>query len=172
MLSTVPTVDTRAALCCLTPTPRTARRGESSPSPCSLRIDEQDQLLPPSLGYPLLGSCSLGTRACRALHNGSASAPTRPRLSMLSALWDQHAVRSTCHAPCQATGAPTSHRIRHDRRVALVHRGQGRSTDHAATVTSYRAQTYCLCSQNATYQIHVPHLCLPSTIKGSDQGRF
>ena len=47
------------------------------------------------------------------------------------------------------TRAPTSHRIRRGRRVALVHEGQDRSTDHAAIVTSYRAQTYCLCSQNA-----------------------
>ena len=38
-------------------------------------------------------------------------------------------------------GAPTSHKIRRDRRVAPVHRGQGRSTDHASTVTNYRAWT-------------------------------
>ena len=63
VLGTVPTTDTRAALCCLTPAPRTARHGKSSLGPCSLRIDVQDQLLPLSLGYPLLGSCSLGTRA-------------------------------------------------------------------------------------------------------------
>ncbi|XP_066374079.1 uncharacterized protein [Miscanthus floridulus] len=99
---------TRATLCCLTPAPRTARHGESSPGPCSLGIDVQDQLLPLSLGYPLPGSCSLGTRARRASHNGSTSSPTGPRLSTLSALWDRHVVRSTHHTLRQAAGAPTS----------------------------------------------------------------
>jgi len=108
VLGAVPTTDTRAALCCLTPAPRTARRGKSSPGPCSLGIDVQDQLLPPSLGYPLPGSCSLGTRARRAPHNGSASAPTRPRLSTLSTYSDRHVVRSTHHTLRQAAGAPTS----------------------------------------------------------------
>ena len=55
VLSTMPTADTRTALCCLTPAPRTARHGESSTGPCSLGINEQDILLPPSLGYSLLG---------------------------------------------------------------------------------------------------------------------
>ena len=73
VLGTMPMTDTHAALCCLTPPAlRTAWRGESSPGPCRLRINEQDQQLPPSLGYPLLGSCSLGTRARRAPHDGPA----------------------------------------------------------------------------------------------------
>ena len=76
-------------------------------------------------------------------------ASTQPRLSAPV----KHTVTSTppIEEGAHATiGAPTSHRIRRDRCVAPVHRGQGRSTDHAATVTSYRARTYCLCSQNAT----------------------
>jgi len=108
VLGTVPTADTRAALCCLTPAPRTARRGESSPGPCSLGIDEQDQLLPLSLGYPLPGSCSLRTGACRAPHDGSASASTGPRFSTLSTLWPRHVARRTRHTLRQAAGAPTS----------------------------------------------------------------
>ena len=146
-----PRLDTRAALCCLTPALRTARPRKSSPGPCSLGISVQDQLLPPSLGYPLLDSYSLGTRARRAPpHSGSASAPTRPRLSTLSTYSDRHVIRSTHHTLRQATGAPTSHRTRRDWRDAPVHRGQGRSTDHATMVTSCRARTYHLCSQNAT----------------------
>jgi hypothetical protein len=190
VLGTVPTTDTRAALCYLTPAPRTARRGESSLGPYSLGIDVRDQLLPLSLGYPLPGSCSLGTRARRAPHNGSASSPTGPRLSTLSALWDRHVVRSTHHTLRQAAGAPTSctgpsscilgvstpvssplpilgsprrSNIQRPARlqqkkarmpsqelprrtgsgvtgVAPMHRGQGRSTNHAATVMSYRAR--------------------------------
>ena len=77
-----------------------------------------------------------------------AIASTQPRLSAPV----KHTVTSTPpteEGAYATTGAPTSHRIRRDRRVAPVHRGQGRSTDHAATVTSYRARTYRLCSQNA-----------------------
>ena len=79
---------------------------------------------------------------------------TQPRLSAPV----KHIVTSTpptgegAHA---TTGAPTSHRIRRDRRVAPVHRGQGRSTDHAATVTIYRARTCRLCSQKR----HVANTC-------------
>ena len=108
VLGAVPTADTRIALCCLTPAPRTARRGESNPGPCSLGINEQDQLLPPSLGYPLPGSCSLETCDCRAPHNGSASASTGPRFSMLSTLWHRHVAHRTRHTLRQAAGAPTS----------------------------------------------------------------
>ena len=108
MLGTVPTADTHAALCCLTPAPKTARRGESSTGPCSLEINKQDQLLPPSLDYPLPGSCSLGTCACRAPHDGSASASTMPRFSTLSTLWHRHVARRTRHILRQAAGAPTS----------------------------------------------------------------
>ena len=73
---------------------------------------------------------------------------TQPRLSAPV----KHTVTSaspTEEGTHATIGAPTSHRIRRDRRVAPVNRGQDRSTDHAAIVTSYRAQTYCLCSQNA-----------------------
>ena len=49
-----------------------------------------------------------------------------------------------------ATGAPTMHRIRRGRRIAPVHEGQDRSTDHTAIVTSCRARTRRLRSQNAT----------------------
>ena len=42
------------------------------------------------------------------------------------------------------------HRIGRDRRVAPVHQEQDRSTDHIATVTSYRARTYRLHPQNTT----------------------
>ena len=79
VLGTMPTTDTCTALCYLTPALRTAWHGESSPGPCSLGINKQDQLLPPSLGYPLLGSCSLETRAHRAPHDSPASASTGPR---------------------------------------------------------------------------------------------
>ena len=98
VLSTVPMVDTCTALCCLTPAPRIAWRGESSPGPCSLRIDEQDQLLPPSLG----------THARRAPHDHPASASTGPRLSTLSALWGWHVAHRTRRTLRQAAGAPTS----------------------------------------------------------------
>ena len=108
VLGTVPTADTRAALCCLTPAPRTARHEKSSPGPCSLEIDVQNQLLPPSLGYPLPGSYSLGACACRAPHDGSASASTGPQFSTLSTLWHRHVARRTCHTLRQAAGAPTS----------------------------------------------------------------
>ena len=109
VLGTVPTTDARTALCCLTTAPRTTRRGESSIGPCSLEINEQDQLLPPSLSYPLPGSYSLGTCACRAPHEGSASASTGPRFSTLSALWHRHVAHRTRHTLRQAAGAPTSH---------------------------------------------------------------
>ena len=56
VLVTMPMADTRAALCCLTPTPRTARRGKSSLGPCSLRINAQDQLLPLKPRLPALRS--------------------------------------------------------------------------------------------------------------------
>ena len=138
MLGTVPTMDTHVALCCLTlPAPRTAWHGESCPGHCSLRISVQDQLLPSSLGKSALGSRQPRDSRPPSPHDGLASAPTRPRLSTLSTYSDQHVVHSMCHALRQAViGAPTSHRIRRDRRVALVHRGQDRSVDHAATVTS------------------------------------
>ena len=99
MLGTVPMTNTHAALCCLTPpAPRTAWCGESSPGPYSLGINIQDQLFPPSLGYPLLGPYSLGTHARRAPHDGPASASTGPR----------HDARRMRHTLRQAVGAPTS----------------------------------------------------------------
>ena len=100
MLGTVPTTDARTALCCLTTAPKTARHGESSTGPCSLGINEQD--------HPLPGSCSLRTGACRAPHDGSASASTGPRFSRLSTLWHQHVARRTRHTLRQAARAPTS----------------------------------------------------------------
>ena len=42
-----------------------------------------------------------------------------------------------------------------DRRVTPVHRGQDRSTDHTATVTSYRARTCRLCQK----EHHVANTC-------------
>ena len=67
VLGTVPTTNTHAALCCLTPpASRIVRRGESCPGPCSLGISIKDQLLPPSLGYLPPYPYSLGTRARRA----------------------------------------------------------------------------------------------------------
>jgi len=45
VLITVPPVDTRTALCYLTPAPRTKQRGRSSPCRCSLRNSRKDQLL-------------------------------------------------------------------------------------------------------------------------------
>ena len=63
---------------------------------------------------------------------------TQPRLSALV----KHTVTSmtpTEEGAHAITGAPTSHRIRRDRRIAPVHRGQGRSTDHDTTMTSYGA---------------------------------
>jgi len=106
VLGTVPPADACTTLCYLTPTPRTARRGESGPGPCSLEISVQDQLLPPSLGNPLQGLGSLGIRARRAPHDGSASAPTEPRLFTLSTRSDRHVVCSTHRTLRQA--APTS----------------------------------------------------------------
>ena len=98
--------DARTALCYLTPAPRRARRGESGPGPCSLEISVQDQLLPPSLGNPLQGLGSLGIRTRRASRDGSASAPTEPRLFTLSTHSDRHVVCSTHRTLRQA--APTS----------------------------------------------------------------
>ena len=170
MLGTVPTTDTRTALCYLTPAPRIARRGESSLGPCSLIISVQDQLLPPSLGSPLQGLGSLGICAHRAPHDGSASAPTEPRLFTLSTYSDRYVVR---HALCQAiTRGPTSHRIRRDRHIALVHRGQDRSIDHATTVTGYRARHTTFAHEPPRSE-HMYRPCPPpSTIKGSDWGHF
>ena len=88
------------------------------------------------LGNPLQGLDSLGIHAHRAPHDGSASAPTEPRLFSPSTHSDQHVVG---HALRQAiTGAPTSYKIRCDRRVAPVHQGQDHFVDHAAIVASYR----------------------------------
>ena len=47
------------------------------------------------------------------------------------------------------------HRNRRDRHITLVHRGQDRSTDHTATVTSYRARTCHLCQK----EHHVANTC-------------
>ena len=89
-----------------------------------------------------------------------AVASTQPRLSVPV----KHTVTSTSPTEegVHATiGAPTSHRIRHDRRVALVHRGQGRSTDHTATVMSYMARTCCLCSRTPrSKSMYCPHASL------------
>ena len=64
---------------------------------------------------------------------------------------DQHVSNRRRHACRATTGAPTSHRIRRDWRVALVHRRQDRPTDHTTTVTSGRARTCRLCqTKNAT----------------------
>ena len=81
----------------------------------------------------------------------SESAYPRRRINPASALRtgqthsDQHVSNRRRHACRATTGAPTSHRIERDRRVALVHRRQNRSTDHTATVTSCRARTCRLC---------------------------
>ena len=148
VLGTVPTTDARTALCYLTPAPRTTRRGQSSPGHYSLGISVQDQLLPPCLGNLLQGLGNLGIRARRAPHDGSASAPIEPRLSTLSAYSDRHVVH---HALLEAiTGAPTSHRIGCDRRVAPALQGQDHSIDHATTVIGYRARTCRLYSHDAT----------------------
>ena len=104
----VPTTDTHAALCYLTPpAPTTVWHGESCPGPCSLGISIKNQLLPPSLGKSLPRSRSRRTHAYRAPHDGSASASTGPRLSTLSTLWQRHVTRGTRHTLRQATGAPT-----------------------------------------------------------------
>ena len=170
MLSTVPTTDTHTALCCLTPTaPRTTWRGESSPGHYSLGISVQDQLLPLSLGNLLQGLGNLGIHARRAPHDGSASAPTEPRLFTRSTHSDRHVARHTLRQAI--TGAPTSHRIGCDRCVAPVHQGQGPLLDHAATVTSYRAQN-ATSVHRKSHSKRMYHPCPPSTIKGRDRGRF
>jgi len=73
-------------------------------------------------------------------------------------------------APATA-GAPTSHRTRRDRHAALVHQGQDRFIDHVATVTATGLGTPPPLTK-CHVAIHVPSLCLPSTIKESDRGRF
>ena len=99
------------------------------------------------LGNPLQGLANLGIHARRAPHDSSASAPTEPRLFSLSTHSDRHDVGHALHQA--VTGAPTSHKIRCDRRVAPVHQGQDHSVDHATTVASYRTQTRHLRSQDA-----------------------
>ena len=61
------------------------------------------------LGNPLLGLGSLRTRAHRAPHDGSASAPTEPRLFMRSTHSDRHVARQALRQA--VTGAPTSHKV-------------------------------------------------------------
>ena len=102
---------------------------------------------PPNLGNILQGLGNLGIRARRASHDGSASAPTESQLLTQSTHGDRRVDR---HAPLQAnTGAPTTHRIGCDRRVAPVLQGRDHSIDHAATVTGYRARTCRLHSHDA-----------------------
>ena len=74
-----------------------------------------------------------------------AIASTQPRLSVpvKHTVTSRPPIEEGAHT---TIGAPTSHKIRRDRRVAPVHRGQGRSIDHAAIVMSYRARTCFLCS--------------------------
>ena len=87
----------------------------------------------------------------------SKSAYPRCRINPASALHagqtysDQHVSNRRRRACRATTGAPTSHRIGRDRRVAPVHRRQDRSTDHTAIVTSCRART-C-----RPYQKRTPH---------------
>ena len=148
VLGTVPTMDTHAVLCCLTPTAlRIAQRGESSSGPCSLRISVQDQLLPPRPGSLLQGLGNLGIRAYRAPYDGSASAPTEPRLFTQSMHSNQHIARQALRPAI--TGAPTSHKIGCDQHVAPALQGQDHSINHAATVIGYRARTCRLCSHDA-----------------------
>jgi len=118
------------------------------------------------LGNPLLGLGSLGIRTHRAPHDGSASAPTEPRLFSPSTHSDQHIVS---HALRQAvTGAPTSYEIGCDRRVAPVHQGQDHSVDHAATVVSYRTLARHLRSLHGE---HMYHPCPSFNYKRGDRGR-
>jgi hypothetical protein len=147
MLGVVPTIGAHTALCYLTPAPGTTWCAESGPGYYSLGISVQDQLFPLRLGSLLQGLRNRGICAHRALHDGSASAPTEPRLFTLSTHGNWHVVRHALHQAI--TRAPTSHRNGRGRRVAPVHQGQDRSIDHTATVTGYRAQTCRLCSQDA-----------------------
>jgi len=110
VLGTVPTTDAHPALCYLTPAPETTRRAESSPGYYSLGISVQNQLLPPRLGSLLRGLSNLGIHACRAPYNGSASAPTGPRLFTQSTHSNQYVARQALRPAI--TGAPTSHKVR------------------------------------------------------------
>ena len=148
MLGTVPTTGARTALCYLTPAPGATRRAESSPGYYSLRISVQNQLLPPRLGSLLQGLSNLGIRACRAPYNGSASAPTGPRLFTQSTHSNQHVARQALRPAI--TVAPTSHKFGCDRRVAPALQGQDHSIIYVATVIGYRARTCRLCSHDAT----------------------
>ena len=96
--------------------------------------------------------------------DGSASAPTKPRLVTPSTHSDQHVVGPAL--PQAITGAPTSHKIGSDRRVAPVNQGQDHSVDHAATVASYRAQARRLRLQDHCIANACITPVLPSTIKG------
>ena len=145
MLGTVPTTDTYAALCCLTPpAPRMAWHGESSPGPCSLGINKQDQLLPLSLGYPLPSSYSLGTRARRApttaqpLHRLGLDSLRCPR-SGTGTSPAEHAIPyvELQELPCRVQGlAPVVSELAYPRHhigpASALHVGQTFSNQHAS----------------------------------------
>jgi len=110
VLGTVPMTGAHTTLCYLTPAPETTRRAESSPGYYSLGISVQNQLLPPRLDSLLQGLGNLGIHAYRAPYDGSASAPTGPRLFMQSTHSNQHVARQAMRLAI--TGASTSHKVR------------------------------------------------------------
>ena len=100
-------------LCCLTLTaPRTTWHGELSSDPCSLRISVQGQQLHPRLDNLPQGLDNLGVHTCRAPHDGSASAPAKPRHFVRTTHYDRHVARQALRQ------AITSYRIGCDRRAA------------------------------------------------------
>ena len=97
--------------------------------------------LPVERAIPCVRLQELPRRAQGLAPVASESAYPRHRINPVSALCAGQTRRATSTPPTEegapaTTGAPTSHRIRRDRRVTLVHGGQDRSTDHAAIVTS------------------------------------
>ena len=145
MRGTVPTTNVHTALCFLTlTTPRTTRHGELSSDPCSLGISVQGQPLHPRLDNLPQGLDNLGVHTCRAPHDGSASAPAKPRHFVRTTHYDRHIARQALRQ------AITSYRIGCDRRAALALQRQNHSIDCFATATGYRARTGHLCSHDAT----------------------
>ena len=156
-------------LCHLTPAPKTMRHEESGPGHHSLGISIRGQLLLPSLDNLLQGLGNHGIHVCRASHDGSASAPIKPRPLAQSTRSDQHAdccarFKITLELPrrtgLDVTGASPQYVKDGPLRRPRRHRNRLQGSDMPPPSAQRRVASECIT------------LVPPSTIKGRDQGRF